>query len=275
VRVPENIRKCVAFVGYKDQRDDSFVPVGSAFYVGRDNGGTTASPVYAVTAKHVIDGLARRGVRNSFIRLNLRDGLAASLRFVDVPINSWYAHPTDASIDVVIFEMSFPSEVDQLVFPMSLIMTDERMNEHEVSLGDEVFVAGLFRHRVGHGRNIPIIRTGNIASIEGEKISVSAFGDMDAYLIEARSIGGLSGSPVFANLGFVRSIGGVVKFVNHRDPIYFLLGLVHGHYDSLAESADAGGQLNEKINTGIAIVTPYYNLLKVIREYENSHPERR
>ena len=78
-------------------------------------------------------------------------------------------------------------------------------------MGDEVFVVGLFRHRHGTQRNIPIVRVGNLAALTEEKVATNDFGLVDAYLIEARSIGGLSGSPVFLNLWVVRHVEKQVK----------------------------------------------------------------
>ena len=43
---------------------------------------------------------------------------------------------------------------------------------------------------------MPILRMGNLAAYPQERVQVEGV-EMDAYLIEARSIGGLSGSPVF------------------------------------------------------------------------------
>jgi hypothetical protein len=99
-----------------------------------------------------------------------------------------------------------------MVYPYSGCITAEHMQEHEVAVGDEVFITGLFSQRHGTRRNIPIVRVGNLACMTEEKVSTNYFGDMDAILIEARSIGGLSGSPVFLNLGITRIIKKQIKF---------------------------------------------------------------
>jgi hypothetical protein len=70
---------------------------------------------------------------------------------------------------------------------------------------------------------------GNLAALSEEKISIGSGKEIEGYLIEARSIGGLSGSPVFLNLGSVRSIGGQVKHALGIPTRIFLLGLIHGH----------------------------------------------
>jgi hypothetical protein len=97
---------------------------------------------------------------------------------------------------------------------------------------------------------------------------------MDGYLIEARSIGGLSGSPVFVNLGSTRFVDGKVKHAT-TGSIHFLIGIIHGHYDS--RMTDTDGLIKdslatefESINTGIAIVTPATKLLEHISEHKLS-----
>ena len=65
-----------------------------------------------------------------------------------------------------------------------------------LGVGDEVFIAGLFTRAIGQARNLPIIRMGTVAMMPDEKILFHKK-MIDAYLIESRSIGGLSGSPVF------------------------------------------------------------------------------
>ncbi len=87
---------------------------------------------------------------------------------------------------------------------------------------------------------------------------------MSGYLIEARSIGGLSGSPVYVNLGLHRHINGSIKQSN-SGPIYFLLGMIYGHYDintsEIDESIEDTMNLSDRVNTGIAIVTPIVKLV--------------
>jgi len=48
-----------------------------------------------------------------------------------------------------------------------------------------------------------------------------------------------------------------------------MLGLIHGHYDIKEDQVDDGETLSsQQINTGIAIVTPYYSLLKIMEAFE-------
>jgi hypothetical protein len=141
-----------------------------------------------------------------------------------------------------------------------------------VALGDEVFIVGLFRHRSGDLRNIPIVRVGNLCSVDEEKISTS-LGPMEAMLVEARSIGGLSGSPVFLHLGVTRYLQGQLKH-SSGGPMFFLLGLIHGHFDAptaeIDEIAGDAGLSVERVNTGIAIVIPIERVLEVLEAHRRN-----
>ena len=149
------------------------------------------------------------------------------------------------------------------------------MQSNEVGLGDEVFIVGMFRHHHGTQRNIPIVRVGNLAAFAEEKVSTRSFGLIDAYLIEARSIGGLSGSPVFLNLGVVRYVGNEIKH-STGGPIQLLFGLIHGHFDVPSTSVDVAttdaeeGLSADRVNTGIAIVVPIDKIVEAIDHHAPS-----
>ena len=145
------------------------------------------------------------------------------------------------------------------------------LSKRAIGLGDETFAIGLFRHHAGSERNIPIVRIGNIAALPEEAFRTRQ-GLMKAYLVEMRSIAGLSGSPVFVDLpsaGPPMAYWGGISDPRIKPPDpeqvnwfrYRFLGLIHGHFDipNLAEdsvvedddAAESGG-----INTGIGIVVP-------------------
>jgi hypothetical protein len=269
MRVDDAIRKCVCFVGYK-LADDSFRFAGSAFWLGNDVPGTSKSrSVHVVTAKHVVESIAAKGLSEVWLRLNHLDG---SSRWIATDLENWATHDSDRSIDVSVLRLGIPNGFDHLVFPQSLCISPEKMRENDVGLGEEVYVVGLFRHHHGNKKNIPIVRVGNLASVGEEKIFNSELGEMDAILIEARSIGGLSGSPVFLNLGRVRVVGGRLVFAQGH--MEFLLGLVHGHFDTPKSVVDAVTQDDrsdisvERVNTGIAVVVPVHSILAVIESVE-------
>ncbi len=162
--VPQEILKCVAFVGAR-KADGTYVYCGSAFFFGLDNGKGACFRVFAVTAKHVIDGIRGLGCDEVWLRLNLANGTA---EWRASRLQNWFAHPTDQSLDAAIHEWGIPAELDHRVIPHTMILTDAIAREFEVGLGDEIMVAGLFSLLKGTERNVPIIRIGNLSCLAGK-----------------------------------------------------------------------------------------------------------
>jgi len=176
-------------------------------------------------AKHLIDGLEERGIERVFLRTNTKDG---SAKLIAIKIDSWRFHPTDSTVDVAAVRLVLSNEFDFMQVPITMAATPDIVLENAIGIGDEVFIAGLFHKHSGTLRNIPIIRVGSIAAIREERIPTKRFGLIDAYLIEARSIGGISGSPVFAYCGHERIVNR--QLITPRGT-FWLLGLIHGHFD--------------------------------------------
>ena len=192
--VSHEILRCVAFVGLR-LHDGEFLLYGSAFFLGyNEPGGTTTDKIYLVTSEHVIAKIRDTGVEHVCVRLNLKGGGA---RWYLTRLQDWFVHPTDDSIDVAILRCALGNGVDHISFPRITYLAGGSGPQFEYVLGDEVFIAGLFRWYHGVSRNIPIIRVGNVAAFVPSDVSAGAGVAIDEILIEARSIGGLSGSPVF------------------------------------------------------------------------------
>jgi hypothetical protein len=84
-------------------------------------------------------------------------------------------------------------------------------------------------------------------------------GFADVYLIEARSIGGLSGSPVFAR-----------TTDNPDSPVRTkLLGLMHGHWDIKESEINKPSIIQDRqrgVNLGIGVVVPASKILETINQ---------
>lgn len=263
MKVPEEVRKCVAFVGHKNANGMHLVR-GTVFFVARATDTLNASFTYAITAKHIIDKIRDQGADKVCLRLNFRNGNA---RWIETKTSDWYFHPDESDVDVALLRMSLPQESDHLYLPIPTTPVEEIMDKYWIGIGDEVCIAGLFSRHYGTKKNIPIIRVGNIAAIPEEPVQTD-FGITDAYLIEARSTGGISGSPVFLNLGFFRVINNQLM-QNMTGPTFYLLGLIHGHWDALGsdyDTLDEGETTAKKVNMGIAIVVPASKIMEVINQ---------
>jgi hypothetical protein len=221
---------------------------------------------YIITAKHVIDNILKYSSdENIHPRFNNKGG---GTEIFKIPLSSWRSHPTDQSVDLVSLEFNENTiNLDHLFLPLEYSMNNEAKEEHELGLGDEVFITGLFKPLTVAKRDISVVRSGIISAMPEERVPVrwSPTGDIEAYLIEARSIGGLSGSPVFVHFGHHRRIEGQIKKAGSE--MYFLLGLIHGHYDikvGRSEIIPEGQEATEAINMGIAIVVPVDRILEVV-----------
>jgi hypothetical protein len=250
MRVPDEIRQCVVFVALPSTLPDGPQQlrfVGTAFFVSVPS--ENVWYVYLVTAKHVATKLEGQ---TFFVRINSKDG---KYKLVVGQVVRWWYHPTDDSVDVALIPFAPAVEMfDYKTLPVSMFLTDDIIQQKGIGTGDEVFITGLFAHLSGTARNLPIIRMGNIAMMPDELVPTS-IGNIEAYLIEARSIGGLSGSPVF-----VRETAGL----GHGS--FYLLGLMHGHWDIPVENRRDMEDINSisSINVGIAIVIPAKKYLKFL-----------
>jgi hypothetical protein len=215
--------------------------------------------MYIVTAKHIIDKARDNGATVLF-RMTLRAGGTA---WFETILSDWRYHPDDSDVDVAVYHGDLSHETDRLAWPITACATAEIMATEGIGLGDEVFLVGLFKYHYGTEKNIPIVRIGHIAAIPDEKIETS-FGLLDAYLIEARSISGLSGSPVFVRKSPVIRDKGL-----HFSTRMWLLGLIHGHWNASKSNIDGGTsdvETSDQINAGIAIVIPVDRILEVIAQ---------
>lgn len=277
--VPDDIRKCVAFIGCASK--DAFEYRGSCFFVARESKaglmkGRMCS--FAVTAKHVIDGIAQDHHNSVLIRLNTKLGAY----WYQTPTKDWLTHPADSTIDVSVLRNVTlkPDAFDHQFFPLSgsIGPTDKKGPGHRLGIGDELFLTGLFYQHAGNKRNIPIIRVGHLAAMNEEPVTASLgkdyYRDIDAYLIEGRSIGGLSGSPVFVYYeDYVREGGRMLG----EDPQIYLMGMMQGHYDEKGRKKDqatADDITRERVNMGIGIVVPITRVREVIDQPDIAELER-
>jgi hypothetical protein len=270
VRIPHQVLKCVAFVGEVAHQDEQGKVFGdlsaTGFFVSvRSNHFPELRHVYFVTAKHVAEDIKDKP---PYILVNSRDGRQTHITNFGP---RWFFHPTDKNADVAILQVAEQFNVDHLAVLMDDFVTQEDIANREwVDIGDEVFVTGLFTPAPGQNRNMPLVRHGNIAMIPTEQIQTE-LGFSDVYLVEGRSIGGLSGSPVFVRRTEtikVRMEDGRITTLNSPGP-FKLLGLMQGHWDikeSDMNKASVQHDGKHGVNMGIAIVTPAIKILEILTQ---------
>ena len=292
MRVPDEIRKTVLFIGIKNQSGEwdwkatgylialSDYQLHWSEMIEQDGKQFQVSGTHPflllATAKHV----AEEKLQGKDFALKTM-GTDGQPRIIEGHKDQrWFYHPTEKNhVDaaVTIFYPPDMRELDLFTVQAEMFADEHVIREANLGVGDEVFIAGLFSEVTKTNRLHPIVRIGNLAMMPGERIP---FDNelIDAYLIESRSIGGLSGSPVFvrkttrveAGLKFkpgfalnavnspTPSIEGVERlFLEGVGRIYFL-GSIIGHWD-------AG---KEVVNMGISTVVPARKILEIIRQPE-------
>jgi hypothetical protein len=257
--IDEDFREFVGYLGI----DDGYVrasgpkPVATLFFIHfqDSNGGG----IYAVTARHCINGgdrfyIQRRGAPEDIV----------------VDSGQWILHPTT---DIAVCPMQDGIFAASKAYRLS---ADVLSNRHFVSSGKEIFTVGLFARLAGRSAVEPIVRFGHVAlataEAEIELAPVTQPGQLTlvhARLIETRSWGGESGSPVFIHSQYYQShrgppdnqgdLGVYTPGVPRKSEIKAsqtdcaLLGLLHGHFQMDLPSRE-GSILD--VNAGIAVVIP-------------------
>jgi hypothetical protein len=197
-----------------------------------------------VTARHVANAL----VGPFIIGINDSSG---KLDLCDLDAATWHCHQ-DSDVDVAVLPAVLES-ADWQPFPF------EGFADHENSalfsrfgVGDLVYIVGLYRLFPGKERISPVVHTGHVAMTPDEEIPVlSPTGRVipaRGYLIEAQTLKGLSGSPVFVRYTNPTGISsGIGRVVAYSDSVY-LLGLWHGAWDGTA-----AGVLSEELGRGVRV----------------------
>jgi hypothetical protein len=162
-------------------------------------------------------------------------------------------------------------------------LTPEIIKQRQIGPGDTAFTIGLFSLMTGGQKNFPIVRSGHIAMMPDEKIPNVEIGqwtgEAEGYLVEMRSVGGLSGSPVFVRETVRVPIKDEEEKVARGIGRSWLLGLMHGHWEIPPENLNESEikprkpqrdrrECPELLHLGFSVVIPSHIIAEVI-----NHPE--
>ncbi len=266
MRITDDVRTCVAFVGHMvaDERNElCFVPGATGFFLLFD--GAT----YFVTARHV----ASRLEGPFALRASQKDG--SPILFEDVEAG-WFHHPNpnvDISVVVGLPDGAFNIAEDLFATPDAI----KRLN---IGIGNETHVVGLYRLMYGANRNLPIVHTGHIAMVpEDEPIPMLERGTgkirlVNGYLVEAQTLEGLSGAPVFVRNSWRWNQGDQTALLSGD---ILLLGMWLGAWD-----APPGDVLSlerpeaKRVPVGMGVVLPLQTILEFLMTDEiRAHRKKR
>jgi hypothetical protein len=268
MRIHESVRKSVVFLGIRDS-GGAFAPYGTGFITAFREREHIVSVL--ITAKHVLN--AMRATRQPLVaRVNTIDGRAA----VGTLEGPWFEHPSDKYCDITLaFFSGSNATFDFRAIDLDrAVVSKELAEKYDIGCGDEVSTMGLLVRHFGEDRNIPVVRTGNIAAMPDEPINLDEYGFQRVYLVESRSIGGLSGSPVFFNMSPVRILNGASQLMTNVE-MHYLLGVNVGLLETSAHADRAPSEtlrqrelFLETMSSGIAMVVPVERILEIINGEE-------
>jgi hypothetical protein len=282
-RPPEDLARSVVFIypSERDAREDRRFG-GTGFIVGHQEG-RQPTTFYIVTAAHVVRGKGPR-----VIRINTADAYEP----VALQEEDWYWEEMGeyAKDDLAICPISFPlGEFDVSYISTRLAVTRDERHPSRPAAGDDVVMIGRFVEYGGLDRNEPILRFGNISLIPSRELRTAKGYPIEALMVEMRSRGGHSGSPVFKyehNFGAppVRGwadlnreaafSGGFTSAFPPRPPEPHLLGIDHGQYPTLLPLVDRDGKeipgIKVRERSALTVVVPAWCLVELIRRREGS-----
>jgi hypothetical protein len=265
-RIPDGFLDCVVYLYLsEDEANDGSGIGGSGFLAGviSSDVPTPFWFLYVVTAKHVVmEG-------SLFVRMTTQEGEKHIYETAD---NDWICHPDGDDVAVCLVSLD-PKKFRFSFIPINDFLRPEQIPISDIGIGDEAFIVGRFINHEGKQRNTPTARTGIISQMPIEPIHIRGI-DQECFLVEARSFGGFSGSPVFWR---VLPFSGTRKIPNwkHGQIGPPLLGIEVGYVLDWAEVCDSAGRpimyrgapaQQVQINTGMMIVVPAWRLVKFLAE---------
>lgn len=260
MRVPDIVLRSVGFVGEiagEGLARESVDHVGTGFVVSIPNATHPYLRTFCfVTAKHVLDDVTPGASLG--VSVNKKEGGRRLLQLE----GGWQRHP-DATVDLAAAYISDPPPEIAAFGVEDFFNPEDKGNQ--IGVGDEVFFPGLFLPAPGTHSNTPIVRHGNLAMLPSEQIQ-TRYGYSDVYLVEARSIGGISGSPAWVRETLeVRAKRDDGRDVLARCPGEMkLLGVMQTHWDVDDINRYDFQRDPRGVNLGIAIVVPATKVLEVI-----------
>lgn len=231
-----------------------------------------------VTNKHVVQG------GSTTVRLNDKSG---GFEIIELDNAKWYYHPDGD--DLCLCPVRIGANLKQVYLPIWSVVNKALAQQLDIGIGDDVFFAGRFTSLDGKQQNRPSIRFGNIAQMPDEPVLQSDGTQQESIIVEARSIPGFSGSPVFFYMmpeptlpPFSKEIEELIRpgrfFNKKRWPSGIQVGpyVIGVDYCNIFERdpvvSDATGEQmhdwNVRSNTGMMGVVPSWKIWEIVEGKE-------
>jgi hypothetical protein len=215
---------------------------------------------YVVTNKHVVDGAREQPAQ--IVRANTAEGNVC----IATEPEEWIFGPRH---DVAIRALSEP----EVPFPMYGRIKFEYFVPERADFpgsmpgpGEDVFYLGRFIAHEGarssHGQeqqNTPTVRFGNVSMLPLEPIAMQHGPPQQAYLVEARSLSGYSGSPVFVYEPEIE-----VEYSEYDPTLDLRAGIDMMTRIRLLGVGCGHVQTSESLNSGMMVVIPAARIIELL-----------
>jgi hypothetical protein len=230
--------------------------------------------LYAISNWHVV-------VDAPVVRVNSADG---DFDVIPLKQENWTRH-SDGETDIAAAPIALhPTYHRFKALRFEDLITQNRIEQFNVGIGDDVVLVGRFVNHEGEQRNQPTARFGMIAQMPGDKVYTDV-GAQEAFLADIRSIPGYSGSPVFVLLSLSRDaqtkreiearvqpdqIGDLRFWLSElRGPqMIFVLGIDCGHLRNFEEIYEKDRRTKTDLlasaNTGMATIIPAWKITDLL-----------
>lgn len=228
---------------------------GTGFFLPVPTSQTNRVAVYAVTNRHVIKKHDKPTIREW--------KKAQKFGYVDTERDEWHCGEID-DLAVRLMGQYQPGTLAPLDADFSdWLASPDHLEQRLIGIGDEVFMMSRFSPIIGKEKNRPTVRFGYISRLPDEPIEHD--GKMcEAFLVEMRSIGGCSGSPVLVHYPSMQLTPSLRIPETHR-----FLGVDAGHFPykvrgTIADPFVQGKEVVISTSSAMAVVVPAWKLRELL-----------
>jgi len=263
--IPRQWLDAIVYLYPSDEAADSGAPYGASGFLMTVDPAPGLPPasghLYVVTNAHVIEGGC------DVLRVNTHAGHHYTM---PMSRDGWFLHPDGD--DLALAPLGLNKALLRYTYvPFEMAVPKVIMDDGHLGIGDEAFFIGRYVYRDGRASNTPAARFGAIAQVGGDPIFQKERGfRQESILVEAHSLSGFSGSPVFAYRGarFAPAEGdpnraSIIPQVGTR---VYLLGVDWGSDPWTADVLDKGtheavepGQYVQA-SSGMSMIVPAWKL---------------
>jgi hypothetical protein len=208
----------------------------------------------------------------------VREGAAPVIRFntkgggkdiMELGQDDWVHHQDGDDLAACPLSVGILDHYQYITIPTKLFVTKSFIERQNIGPGDDVFMLGRFVNQEGRQRNTPVVRFGNISMMPWEEIMHPRAYTVESFLVETRSLGGFSGSPVFV---YITPTSPRPAAHPAQETGSWLLGVDWGHlpiYEKIKEKnreEDVPEGWVVESNSGQMAVAPAWKLMELLEQ---------